>query len=343
MRDERSLLDAVLGDGRFLIAVTGICLVISGGFAVLQSVSGHLLPHDSHAIGMDASALVHAGNPRLLGFLFHDRVAYGGSLLAIGFGYVWIAGFPLRACASWAWWALFFSGAIGFLAFLTYLGQGYLDTWHGVATLFLLPVFLAGIWRSRPPQLTLSSAWSSQHDGEHAFARWGRCLLGATAVGLIVAGTTIAIFGMTTVFVPSDLRFIGLNLSALRRISPMLIPVISHDRAGFGGGLCSIGIFLLFTARCAELNRSLTEIVAIMGCAGFGCAIGVHFAVGYLDFLHLLPAFIGFILFLSADALLWLGRKRTHSGEVSNEFGADFQISQALDAPQEQRRNLKHY
>src|SRR5271157_2681063 len=112
---------------------------------------------------------------------------------------------------------------------------------------------------------------------------------------------------MTTVFVPSDLRFIGLGAGELRRISPMLVPVIAHDRAGFGGGLCSIGCLLLFMARCADLNRSLVEVVALMGCAGFGGAIGVHFAVGYLDFFHLLPAFAGFIIFLLADALLWAG------------------------------------
>ncbi len=95
----------------------------------------------------------------------------------------------------------------------------------------------------------------------------------------------------------------------------MLIPVISHDRAGFGGGLCSIGSFLLFVARCAELNRSLVEIVAIMGFAGFGCAIGVHFAVGYLDFWHLLPAFVGFACFFIADLLLWIGRAKTAEWE----------------------------
>jgi len=122
-----------------------------------------------------------------------------------------------------------------------------------------------------------------------------------------MAGLTIAIFGMTTVFVPSDLRFIGLNAAALSEISPKLIPVISHDRAGFGGGLCSMGCLLLFIARCAELNRSLVEIVAVMGCAGFGAAIGVHFVVGYVDFFHLLPAFAGFCIFLLATGLLWAG------------------------------------
>src|SRR5215471_6540761 len=129
MRDERGLLEAVLGDGRFLIALTGISLVLSGGFAVLQSVAGQLLPQDSHAIGMDSAALMRAANPQLLGFMFHDRVAYGGCLLAIGAGYLWLAAFPMQVRQAWAWWALLFSGSIGFLAFLTYLGLGYLDTW----------------------------------------------------------------------------------------------------------------------------------------------------------------------------------------------------------------------
>ncbi len=300
----------MLGDGRFLIALTGVSLALSGGFAVFQSIAGQLLPHDSHAIGMDSAALVQAGNRHLLGFMFHDRVAYGGSLLAIGFGYLWLAEFPMSVRAAWAWWALLFSGGIGFLAFLTYLGQGYLDTWHGVATLFLLPVFVAGLWRSRPDRFSLRSIWSASQQGENGFAKWGRILLGACAVGLVLAGATIAMFGMTTVFVPSDLRFIGLDAAALRRLSPLLIPVISHDRAGFGGGLCSIGSFLLFMARCADLTRSFVEILALMGLAGFGCAIGVHFAVGYLDFFHLAPAFIGFTIFILADILLWRGKQK---------------------------------
>jgi len=310
MKDERSILDAILDDGRFLIALTGIALALSGGFAVLQSISGQLLLQDSHAIGMDSHTLMRVGNPRLLGFMFHDRVAYGGTLLAIGAGYLWLAAFPMRTRAEWAWWALVFSGTIGFLAFLTYLGQGYLDTWHGVATLFLLPVFTIGLWRSRPRNASLRAIWTETPQACGPIARWGRILLGTCSIGLIFAGVTIALFGMTRVFVPSDLRYIGLDIPSLTQISPSLIPVISHDRAGFGGGLCSIGSLLLFMARCAELNRNLVEIVAVMGVAGFGGAIGVHFAVGYLDFFHLLPAFAGFLLFILAEALLWTGWRK---------------------------------
>jgi hypothetical protein len=303
--DESSLLAAILGDDRPLIALTGLSLALSGLFAILQSVSGQLLPQDSHAIGMDSLGLMHAGNRHLVGFMFHDRVAYGGTLLAIGAGYLWLAAFPMRARATWTWWALLCSGTVGFLAFLTYLGQGYLDTWHGVATLFLLPVFVAGLWRSRPAHLSLRTVWENTPRNTSSYARSGRAILGVCATGLVAAGLTIAIFGMTRVFVPSDLRFIGLDSAALTRISPMLIPVISHDRAGFGGGLCSVGCLVLFMARWAELRRSFVEIVAVMGFAGFCTAVGVHFAVGYLDFFHLLPAFAGLSLFLIADGLLW--------------------------------------
>jgi hypothetical protein len=324
MRDDRSLLAVVLGDGRFPIALTGISLALSGVFAILQSIAGQLLPQDSHAIGMDSLALAHAANRQLLGFMFHDRVAYGGTLVAIGAGYLWLAAFPMQRREPWAWWALLFSGTIGFLAFLTYLGQGYLDTWHGVATLFLLPVFVAGLWRSHPHEFSLRAVWWRTPKDLSASATWGRILLATCAGGLIFAGVTIAVFGMTRVFVPSDLGFIGINVSALARISPMLIPLISHDRAGFGGGLCSIGCLLLFMARCAELNRSLAEIVAVMGCAGFGCAIGVHFAVGYLDFFHLLPAFAGFFLFILADALLWAGWRKHAPGILDAPTSAHY-------------------
>lgn len=307
MRDDRGLVEVSLADGRLLIALVGVCLILAGGGAILQSASGHLLPQDSHAIGMDAAMLAHAANSRLLGFMFHDRVAYGGTLLAIGAGYLWLAAFPLAVQERWAWWALFASGTVGFLAFLTYLGQGYLDTWHGAATLFLLPVFVAGLWRTWPGDVRPKDEPGISERPQEGAARCGRVLLGFCAGGLILAGVTIAIFGMTTVFVPSDLRFIGLDAHALANISSRLIPVIAHDRAGFGGGLCSIGCLLLFMARWAELNRSFVEIVFVMGCAGFGAAIGVHFVVGYVDFFHLLPAFIGFAVFLVSDVLLLVG------------------------------------
>src|SRR5207342_1652995 len=72
-------------------------------------------------------------------------------LIAIGWLYLWLVEFPLRAGECWAWWAFLLSGITGFGSFLAYLGYGYLDSWHGIATLFLLPVYLIGMiltWQS---------------------------------------------------------------------------------------------------------------------------------------------------------------------------------------------------
>ena len=81
--------------------------------------------------------------------MFHDRVAFGGALIAIGVLYMWLAEFPLRRGEAWAWWAFVVSGIFGFGSFLAYLGYGYLDTWHGAATLLVLPCFVIGLAKSR--------------------------------------------------------------------------------------------------------------------------------------------------------------------------------------------------
>src|SRR5262245_65831263 len=86
---------------------------------------------------------------KIVHFMFHDRVAFGGAIIAVGVLYLWMAEFPLRRGEAWAWWLFVVSGAVGFTSFLSYLGYGYLDTWHGVATLTLLPLYGLGLVRTR--------------------------------------------------------------------------------------------------------------------------------------------------------------------------------------------------
>ncbi len=40
---------------------------------------------------------------------------------------------------------------------------------------------------------------------------------------------------MTCVFVPQDLTFLGFQIGELQALNPRLVPLIAHDRAGFGG------------------------------------------------------------------------------------------------------------
>jgi hypothetical protein len=293
MRDDRGIPEALLSDGRFLLSLTGCVLVLSGGFAILQSLSGYFLPQDVHALGFDAQHLAAAANLRVVYFMFHDRVAFGGTLLAIGFAYWYLAEFPLRAGEPWAWWTFCVSGVCGFASFLSYLSYGYLDTWHGIATLFLLPVYAAGVWRARPVQIDWRDAWRPGRP-----LSLGRAGLLFLAAGMVAAGATIMIVGMTSVFVPQDLTFMHMTRADLQGISPRLVPVIAHDRAGFGGGLLNTGITLFLIARQAPITKSLVQIVVLMGLAGFGTAIGVHPAIGYTDPVHLAPAYLGGLLFI---------------------------------------------
>ena len=131
----------------------------------------------------------------------------------------------------------------------------------------------------------------------------GRALLLLAAFGITVAGLTIATIGSVVVFVPQDIDYIGLTRTQLDGIDPRLVPLIAHDRAGFGGGLATTGLTALACVWCGRPSRSLWESLAIAGLAGFGAAIGVHGLVGYLDLTHVGPAILGAWVFAAGLAL----------------------------------------
>lgn len=224
----------------------------------------------------------------------------------------WLAALPLRDGARWAWQTFVVSGIAGFLSFLAYLGYGYLDTWHGIATLALLPCFGVGLVLSRRVATDPVGPWLRTSGAARAPAtlRMGRWLLFATGCGMVGAGITILGVGMTRVFVPQDLAFMGLTREALADISPRLIPLIAHDRAGFGGGLLASGLLVAQTAWYAPPSRAFWQATTAAGVAGFGCAIGVHYVEGYTDFFHLAPAIAGGVMFLASAILQAIGTTR---------------------------------
>lgn len=233
----------------------------------------------------------------------HDRAAFGGTLVAIAVLDLWLIRVPLADGRAWAWWTLAIAGGVGFLSFLTYLGTGYLDTWHGLATIVLLPIYGAGLASSRrslraPTGVAALSSPGARPD------RWSRpwvarALLLLAGFGVTVAGLTIATIGSVVVFVPQDIEFIGLTRAQLDLIDPRLVPLIAHDRAGFGGGLATTGLTVLACVWCGRPSRSRWEALAIAGLAGFGAAIGIHGLVAYLDASHVGPAILGAGVFLA--------------------------------------------
>ncbi len=297
-------LPALIGDGRPLLALTGLGLILAGAFALFLAATGSFLPQDVAYLGMDPRALCGINQCRVVHFMFHDRVSFGGTIIAIGTLYLWLVHFPLRRGQEWAWWTFVVSGAAGFASFLCYLGYGYLDTWHGVATLGLLPLYAGGLWKTRAALLTgplvgwrcllappASPDWRTR-------AGIGRgCLLVAGA-GMTVAGVVIMIVGMTLVFVPEDLVYLGLSPAQLNALNGHLVPLIAHDRAGFGGGLTSCGLTVLLIVWKARLTRDLWQALLFAGLVGFGCAIGVHYPIHYLIFSHLAPAWAGAAVYL---------------------------------------------
>jgi hypothetical protein len=300
--DDKSLLAALVGDGRPLLIFIGLGLILCGCFALFLSINQQFLPHDVQFLGITAEELCGINNCRVVHFMFHDRVAFGGALISIGALYMWLAEFPLREGQAWAWWLFILSGVSGFGSFLAYLGYGYLDTWHGAGTLLLLPFFVVGLARSRsilkPPASVRSLFRPGANISWTSTVGLGRALLLATAIGMILGGLTVMTVGMTRVFVPQDLEYMGLQPAELQAISARLVPLIAHDRAGFGGAICTTGITVLFCVWCARPSRSLWQVLCFSGLVGFAAAIGVHPVVGYTNLFHLAPAILGAIIFV---------------------------------------------
>ena len=289
----------MIDDGRPLLSLTAITLLISGVFAIFLSIRREFLPHDVAYLSMTAEQLCRIASCHVVQFMFHDRVAFGGTLIAIAVLYLWLATFPLRDGARWAWWAFALSGALGFGSFLAYLGYGYLDSWHGAGTLALLPLFVFGLWKSRKIATAPTTPWLRSDDAKTRplLTRVGRWGLVATGLGMVSAGLSILVIGATRVFVPQDLAFIGLTRGDLVTLNAHLVPLIAHDRAGFGGGLASAGVLVALCAWYARPARAFHEATVIAGVAGFGCAIAVHYLEGYTDVTHLGPTFAGATLF----------------------------------------------
>lgn len=291
-----------IGAGFLLLGTAA--LAASGLFAIAQSVSGAFLPQDEAWLGMTAAELARHDGGRVVDFMFHDRVSFGGTLLAIATLYAWLIARPLANREPWAWWTIAASATVGFLSFLSYLGYGYLDTLHGAATLLLLPVFAVGLGLTRPARVRLADP---RRTGGLLATRGrvlaGRSLVVLASLGMVVAGSVILAVGATTVFVPQDLTFIGSTYAELCRIDRWLVPLIAHDRAGFGGGLVSTGVAALGLSLAGAPSRGRWAAMVVAGIAGFGSAIGIHATIGYTDPLHLGPAVLGAFVLATGLAL----------------------------------------
>jgi hypothetical protein len=292
--EDRGLARVVMGDGVPLLLLTATGLLFAGGFAMFLAVTGEFLPHDMRYLGMTSAELCAVADCRVVDFMIHDRSAFGGALFAIGSLYAYLALFPLRRGEAWAWWLLVVSGAFGFATFLGYFSFGYLDTWHGIGTAALLPVFVLGLARTRRlighgagPVTVFTTGRLPDLRTRGGFGR--ACLL-VSAAGTVVAGLAIFGVGLTDIFVPQDLAFMRVTAGELEAVNPRLVPLIAHDRVGFGGAVVTTGLTALGCLWCAPMSRALWEILAVSGGISLSAAIIPHLVIGYTDVQHLGPA-----------------------------------------------------
>lgn len=276
----------------------GLGMIIGGIFAWLVAATSVVLPYDERFLGASATEL-DLINEQLLPFMSHDRISLAGTMISIGVIYYQLARFGLRHGLHWTRQILLISGAVGFGSFFLFLGYGYLDYMHAALSFMLFPAFLLAL--KSPAKLHLTKLPPQLHnDRDWKRALWGQLLFVIIGFGLTAAGIVISCIGVTRVFVPSDLAFLCASTELLQAYNDRLIPLIAHDRAGFGGALVSDGLAVLTLClwgfRQGESWIWWTLLLA--GLPGFVSGIGIHFAVGYVDFLHLFPAYAAALLFL---------------------------------------------
>ncbi|MFC3803495.1 hypothetical protein [Cohnella sp. GCM10012308] len=286
------------------MCLLGIGMIIGGFIAWLIALSSVLLPYDERFLHMKRDELI-AFNAHLLHFMSHDRITLSGTLISIGILYYQLAKHGLRDGLHWAKTAVTTSCIVGFPSFFLYLGYGFFDPLHAAAAIILLPMFLLSLRKN--PDRPFRGPVSRVNDRIWKRAMWGQLCFVVLGVSLAIGGLTIAAIGVTQVFVPTDLTFLRLTPAELDAFNYRLVPLIAHDRAGFGGALFSDAVVLLITALWGiqRGQRWLWRTLLFGGMPAFIAGLSVHYGIGYTDFIHLLPAWFAFALYVAGLILLY--------------------------------------
>ncbi|WP_438445317.1 hypothetical protein [Gorillibacterium sp. sgz5001074] len=286
------------------MVLMGLGMILGGVLAWVVAATSVLLTYDEAYLGLSAAELTSL-LPRVKAFMSHDRISLAGTMISIGILYGFLGQYGLRAELHWAKTTLLTSGVVGFSSFFLYLGYGYFDPLHALSALLLLPLFLLAMrgggtrpFRGRP-ELSNDRSW--------LLAQWGQLMFILLGAGFATGGLVIAWVGITGVFVPQDLDYLCTTASELSQVNGRLLPLIAHDRAGFGGALVSDALAVLGTALWGirRGERWIWWMLLLAGAPGFAAGFGVHWSIGYTDFVHLLPAYFVAMLYVAGLILLY--------------------------------------
>ncbi|WP_100333379.1 beta/alpha barrel domain-containing protein [Bacillus alkalisoli] len=275
----------------------GLFIFFGGLLALLFSITTIILPYDEYFLGMKRDT-IWAFNDRIMLFMAHDRMTLAGTMISGGIVYMQLAKYGVKRGLKWAKQAIDAAAIIGFLGIFAFIGYGYFDWLHLIFWLVLLPFFIAGYVKTK----NITGTPSSTNRKNHRI--WKMSLYGQLAFvilgfSFVIGGIIISYIGVTSVFVSTDLLYICMSPEMLAEFNQNLIPVLAHDRAGFGSALLSVGLLVLMLALWGfqQGNRWVWWTFLIGGLPAFIAGIYIHYAIGYTTFIHLLPAYFALGLY----------------------------------------------
>ncbi|WP_053717607.1 hypothetical protein [Saccharothrix sp. NRRL B-16348] len=122
--------------GQLLVVCTGLGLFSGGVVVSAVGLSDVFVASDLAFLRTGPEAL-RAANPRLPGFVAHDRAGFGGALMSAAAAITLLGAWGWRRGEAWVWWSLALAAAAGFLPAVVVHGViGYTDAGH------LAPVFV---------------------------------------------------------------------------------------------------------------------------------------------------------------------------------------------------------
>lgn len=282
----------------FWMATLGAALIAGGVAALGLALTRVLLPYDESFLGISADAL-RRNSPLLFSFMAHDRATLAGTMVGLGWMYLMLARHGIHGARV----TVIASALTGFASFFSFFSFGYFDTLHAFVAAVLLQ-FTIQIMVGHDRQAQILPRLDIE-DRIWRRAQWGQLLWVVHAGGLLVAGAVILGIGMTSVFVSEDLNFLCVTAQETQEWGARIKSVVAHDRATLGGMLLASGVAMLLPVLwCFGRGEHwLWLAIAGLGLPAYGAAIGIHVAVGYLDWRHMLPAIVGLLLWSAGLAL----------------------------------------
>ncbi|MGM9923072.1 MAG: dihydroorotate dehydrogenase [Bacillus sp. (in: firmicutes)] len=276
----------------------GLSILIGGMIALYFAFTSIILPYDESFIGLSKADLLLI-NPLILSFMSHDRMALAGTMISGGILYIQLARHGIRYGMHWAKIAFHSAALTGFLGIFLFIGFGYFDWLHGLFWLVLLPIYYFSFKEGRR---AAGTPYSNHETNDRAWqlALYGQLLFIMLGFSIVVGGIVISTIGVSDVFVSTDLSFLCMSSQMLDSISNNLIPVIAHDRAGFGSALVSVGLLVLMLSLWGfrKGERWIWNTLALGALPAFIAGLGTHIYIGYTTFIHLLPLYFLGVLYL---------------------------------------------